>query len=113
MNIYSLLRELAKSVRAQNLFVAAKEVNGVYLFHNKVDFSKLQEIYLSQLYNYDSINRDIVLDNISKHVTDNEIYTDAYLIYKRKSIKKTIKDNKKSDVNLVVGKKISFPTKKV
>ena len=110
MTIYSKLRELAKSIRAQNLFVAAKEINGIRLFRNSFDFSKIQEIYLSHLYNYDSINRDIILDNISKHVFDSEIYEDSYLLWKRKNIK-TKKNNKKSDVNLVTGKKINFPKK--
>ena len=111
MDIYSLLRKLSQSTKAQNLFVAAKEINGIRLFHNSFDFSKLQEIYLSQLYNYDSVNRDIILEKISEHVCDNEIYTDAYLLWKRKNIKKTIKDNKKNDVNLVTGKHINFPKK--
>lgn len=113
MNIYSLLRELAKSINQQNLFVAAKEVNGIRLFHNSFNFSKIQEIYLSQLYNYNSINRDIIIEKISEHVLDSEIYEDAYLIWKQKNMKKgNIKDNKKNDVSLVVGKKINFPTKK-
>jgi hypothetical protein len=112
MNIYLKIRELAKSIRAQNLFLAAKEVNGIRIFRNSFNLSKLQEIYLSQLYNYDSINRDIILEKISKHVTDNEIYTDAYLLWKQKNIKKiNKKDNKQKDVNLVVGKEINFPTK--
>ena len=110
MNIYSLLRILAKSIKAQNLFIAAKEINGIRLFHNSFDFSKLQEIYLSHLYNYDTINRDIVIEKISKHVFDDEIYEDAYLFWKRKNSKKTnTKDNKKNDVNLVTGKHIKFP----
>ena len=108
-NIYNLLRELAKSIKAQNLFVAVKEINGIHLFRNNFDFSKLQEIYLSHLYNYDSINKDIVIDKISEHVIDNEIYTDSYLLWKRKNLKKTIKDNKQNDIHLVTGKKINFP----
>jgi len=109
INIYSQLRNLARSIRMQNLFVASKEINGIRLFKNSVDFSRLQEIYLSQLYNYDSISRDIIIDKISEHVTDNEIYADSYLLWKRKNIKKTdMKDNKQKDVNLVVSKKINF-----
>jgi hypothetical protein len=111
MNVYSKIRELAKSIRAQNLFVAAKEINGVRLFRNTFDFSKIQEIYLSHLYNYDAINRDIILEKISKHVLDDEIYEDSYLIWKRKNIKKTDKKDQKSDVNLVAGKYIKFPVK--
>jgi len=113
-NIYSKLRDLAKSIKHQNLFTASKEVYGIKLFHNNFNFSKIQEIYLSHLYSYDSINRDIILEKISEHVVDNEIYEDAYLLYKRKNIKKiNTKDNKQNEVSLVVGKKINFPTKKV
>ena len=110
-NIYSGIRNLARSIKAQNLFVAAKEIRGIYLFRNHLDFSRLQELYLSFLYIYDSINKDIVTDKISKKIFDSEIYEDAYLIWKRGNNKKTTKDNKKNDVSLVTGKKINFPTK--
>jgi hypothetical protein len=112
MNIYSQLRELAKSIRAQNLFVAAKEINGIRIFKNLYDFSKLQEIYLSYLYNYDAINRDIIMEKISEHVFDSEIMEDAYLLWKRKNMKKlNIKDNKQNELKLVTGKTIIFPEK--
>lgn len=110
-NIYSKIRNLAKSIKAQNLFVAAKEINGIRLFRNSFDFSKIQEIYLSYLYNYDSINRDIILEKISEHVFDYEIYEDSYMLWKRKNNKKE-KDNNQKDLKLVVGKKITFPTNK-
>jgi hypothetical protein len=110
-NIYSKIRNLAKSIKAQNLFVAAKEINGIRLFRNSFDFSKIQEIYLSYLYNYDSINRDIILEKISEHVFDSEIYEDSYILWKRKNNKKE-KDNNQKDLKLVVGKKITFPTNK-
>ena len=108
MNIYSLIRILSKSVKAQNLFLASKEIYGIKLFRNDFNFSKIQEIYLSYLYNYDSINKDIIIDKISKHVTDDEIYTDAYLLYKSKNINKTTKDNKQNEIHLVTGKNIKF-----
>ncbi len=111
MNIYSGIRNLAKSIKAQNTFIAAKELRGIQLFRNVMDFSKLQELYLSYLYIYDSINKDIITDKISKHIWDSEVYEDAYLIWKRGNNKKTTKDNKKNDVSLVTGKKINFPTK--
>jgi hypothetical protein len=110
MNIYSKLRELARSIRIQNLFVAVKEINGMRLFCNEFDFSKLQEIYLSYLYNSNAISNDIILEKISEHVFDSEIMEDAYLIWKRKNMKKiNIKEDKQKNVNLVVGKKINFP----
>jgi hypothetical protein len=112
--IYHKLRLLAKSITSQNLFIAAKEINGIRLFHNSIDFSKLQLYYISNLYNYDSINRDIIVENISKHVLDSEIYEDAYLMYKQKNRKKIdTSDDKQKDVNLVVSNKIKFPNKRI
>lgn len=108
--IYSKLRNLAKSVRAQNLFIAVKELQGVQLFRNNFDFSKLQEIYLSFLYMYDTINRDIIVDKISEKVLDCELYEDAYMLWRRKNNNKSEKEDKsKKDLNLVVGKNIKFP----
>ncbi len=110
MNIYSALRKLAKSTKSQNFFIAAKEVNGVRLFKNSYDFSKLQEFYLSYLFIYDSILRDIHSEGISKEVLNNEFYEDSYLLWKRENRK--TKDNKR-DVHLVPGKRIKFPRKEV
>ena len=101
---------MAKSIKMQNLFLAAKEINGIRLFKNSRDLSNIQNIFLSYLYNYNSINQDIVIEKISKHVFDNEIFEDSYLLWKQKSIKKiNINDSKQKDVNLVVGNKINFP----
>ena len=111
-NIWDNLCELAKSVRYQNLFTASKEIYGIKLFKNNIDLSNIQSIFLSWLYNFDSLNRDIIIDNISKHVLDNQIYWNSYLLWRRKNNKKiNIKDNKQDDVHLVVGKKINFPEK--
>jgi hypothetical protein len=111
-NIYFKLRNLAKSIRYQNLFTTCKELHTIRLFKNSMNLSNIQNIFLSHLYNYDSINRDIIVENISKHVLDEYIYTDAYLLWKQKNInKKTIKDNKQKEINLVVGREINFPTK--
>jgi hypothetical protein len=113
-NIYTKLRELAKSIRAQNIFIASKEINGIHLFKNQYEFSKLQEIYLSYLYNYDSINRDIIIDKISEHVLDSDIMEDSYLLWKKKNIKKiNIKDNKQNDLSLVTTRKIKFPKREI
>jgi hypothetical protein len=114
MDIYTKLRELARSIKAQNLFIAAKEIHGIRIFKNMYDFSKLQEIYLSYLYSCDAINKDIIMEKISEHVFDSEIMEDSYLIWKRKNFKKiNVKTDKQKDVSLVVGKEIKFPAKKV
>jgi len=112
-NIYSKLRLLAKSVKAQNLFVSAKELQGIRLFRNVVDFSKLQELYLSYLYMYDSINRDIIIDKISNKIYESDIYEDAYLLFKKGNKKDEKKDNKNSEIHLIMGNKINFPKSEV
>jgi len=112
-NIYEKLENLAKSPRIQNLFAAAKEISGIRLFHNSYDFSRLQEIYLLYLYNFDCINRDIIIDKISKQVLDNKIYWDSYLIWKQKKPKKNTKENKLRELNCVVTNKIKFPPKEI
>jgi hypothetical protein len=110
-NIWGNLCELAKSIRYQNLFTASKEIHGIKLFRNSMDLSNIQSLFLSHLYNFDSISRDIIIDKISKHVLDNSIYWNSYLIWKNKGTKKTTKDNKLNDVSLVTGKHINFPVK--
>ena len=106
MNIYQSVRNLAKLPRFQNLFIASKEI-GIQLFTNKIDLSKLQEIYLNYLYMYDSIFKDIAYYNISKKIIDNEIYEDSYILWKRENKKEKIDNNK--DLHLVPGNRINFP----
>jgi hypothetical protein len=109
-NIYSKLRNFSKSTKAQNLFVAAKELSSIQLFKNRFDFSKLQEIYLSYLYMYAAINRDILIDKISEKVMDCELYEDSYMLWKRKNMNKTDKkDSNKKDLKLIPGKTVKFP----
>jgi hypothetical protein len=111
-NIYDKIIELAKSVKAQNIFCAAKELNGIRIFKNTHNFSQLQEVYLSYLYSFDSLNRDIIVDKISKHVMDDKIYWDAYLVWKKQSLNKNGKrDNKQRELSLVIRKDITFPSK--
>lgn len=109
-DIYSDVKNLAKSTKSQNFFVAVKEVNGLRLFKNVFDLSKIQLMYLSYLYMYDSINRDIIVDKISKHVLESDILEESYLLWKRSNNKKLeSKDNKKSEISLIVSNKINFP----
>jgi len=111
MNDTSLLARLAKSVQYQNLFTSAKEINGIYLFENHTNLSKVQDIFLSYLYTFDTINRDIVVDNISKVVLkeDTDIYWQAYMMWKRnKGTKETKKENSERYMSLVPAKKIKF-----
>jgi len=112
MNIYQSIANLAKSTKYQNLFLAAKEINGVNLFNNNLDFSKIQELFLCYLYNFDIINKDIITDKISKHVLDDEIYWESYMLWRKDfKYKKGKQQDSKSNLHLVTSKKINFPKK--
>jgi hypothetical protein len=113
MQIYNAVINLAKSVRAQNLFAISKEVNGIRLFKNSHDFSKLQEIYLNYLYTFDLLNRDVIVEGISKKVIEDEIFWESYLLYKKSNKKKEEKPDKQKAVSLVAGKNIKFPKREV
>jgi hypothetical protein len=114
MDTYNNIIELAKTIRYQNLFLASKEVSGIRLFKNTFNFSKIQEIFLSYLYTFNTLHQDIMSYNVSEHVLDNEIYWDSYLLFKRKN-----KGNKKEDtmtdtthdLRLVAGRTIKFKKK--
>lgn len=85
MDTYRILRQLAKSVEMQNLFIAAKDLSQISLFKNREELSKIQSIFLNYLYFYDNLNKDIIMYNLSEKILLNEIYEDAYTIYKRKN----------------------------
>ena len=110
-NYWIYLRKLAKSIRYQNIFVATKEQHGIQLFKNISEFTGIQETFLSLLYMYDLINRDIVVDNISKKTLEKDLYADSYMIWKNKKGKKEDKSNNTNDLHLVTGKTIKFPKK--
>lgn len=115
MTINSSLRKLAKSTYYQNIFYSSKELHNIQLFRNKCDFSQIQTMFLNYLYMYDSINKDILLGDVTSKVLNSEIYEDAYWLWKTSKDKKNTKDNKKktkkgqSEVNLTLANKIKFP----
>ena len=83
MNI-NIIRKLAKEIKSLNLFSASKEINGIKLFHNDTDLSKIQELFISYLYFYYNLNMDISMEKVSKKVLENEIYEDSYSLYRNK-----------------------------
>jgi hypothetical protein len=109
MNL-DILRKLAKSTKYQNLLVASKEQYGIALFANYCDFSNIQEYFLGLLYQYNTINEDIVIHKISKAVLTKDIYTDSYLTWKREKGFDTSKKSS-SATQLVATKVIKFPKK--
>jgi hypothetical protein len=113
MNIYLLLKNLAKTNRAQNIFLASKEINGIRIFKNTTDLSRIQEFYLTWLYTYDMISKDIMTDKINKEVLNDEVYEEAYLLWRKerkyKEENKSQEKNTKKELHLVSGKTINFP----
>jgi len=111
MNI-DLIRKLTKSIKFQNLYQATKEINGILLFKNSTDLTLLQEVFLSYLYFYNSLNAEIEINKINKKIFDNFIYEDAYMLWRREiGYDKESKD-KKRDIHIAFhNKKMKFKEK--
>lgn len=112
MNYNYYIRKLAKSTPIQNQFIASKELFGVKLFANEYDFSKIQQDFLTYVYFYYNLFQDIYTNQVSKKVTDNDIYEDAYSYYKAN--KKEKPENKTTGKRTLEGSfskdnKIIFP----
>jgi hypothetical protein len=117
MNFEKYLRKLAKSISAQNLFIAARDMSSIKLFKNSINFSRLQQEYLNYLYSYYNIYQDVYSNKVSAKVLDEDIYTDAYLYYRSKYKKNSLdkSTNKKRKLSAVFAKdntKIKFPENK-
>lgn len=108
MNVYKIIRTLAKSNKYQTIYSNSKEGN-LRLFQNIYNYTDNQILFLNYLNFYSGIYTDIALDYVDEIVLNNEIYEDAYLYYKRKSRggdkkdKETIKpkSNKQSESSVV------------
>ena len=95
------IRKLAKDYKHLNLFTTAKDIGSIKLFRNSTDLSRLQQIYLSYLYFYESLMTDIGLKKIDEIVLTDSIYEDAYSFWKRKKgFEIDKKTEKKTDKNL-------------
>lgn len=92
------LRALARSAEYQTLYNRAKDLR-FKLFDNNKNLTKLQITFLNLLETYAALYQDIAMgeDYIDEDVINNDIRTDAYLVYKRK--KRTDKKLKKKKRN--------------
>jgi len=115
INFNYYLRKLAKKSEILNQFVASKEINGIRFFENELNFSKLQNTFVSYLYFYYNLYQDIAMKKVSEKVLNNEIYENAYSYYKSKeeNIKKEGKTNTTRKFSGIFSKdnKIKFPEK--
>ena len=84
------IRKIASSAKYQNLYAHAKEINGIKLFRNEVDFSGIQLVFLRYLSLYHNLYTELAMDkpNLSEAVIIDTIRCDAYLYWKNR------KDNK-------------------
>jgi len=88
LDLLKSLRTLAKSSYYQTLYSLSKDLR-VKLFVNDYDFTNIQLTFLHYIALYSNVSMDIALGEVDEIVLDNDIYTDAYLMYKNKKDKKT------------------------
>jgi hypothetical protein len=79
-----IIRKLARSRKWMLLYARSKEISGIKLFENEIDFTTLQILFLQYLELYNSLFIDLALkeENISIWVIDDDIRCDAYLYWK-------------------------------
>ena len=82
-NFYHYLRKLAKSPRFQTLYSIEKPI-GIRLFSNRTDLSQIQLTFLNYLNMYNILTTDIYMDEVKDIVLKDDIYEDAYFVYKNK-----------------------------
>ena len=95
MDTNKLLKKLAKQTKYQNLLSVVKEINSLHIFKNAMNLSKLQELFLSYLYFYHDIFTDVFLHKIQKDIAEDDIYVEAYAMWKREKGYDTEKKDKK------------------
>jgi hypothetical protein len=81
----SLIRKLAKGDKYQSLFSYAKDLR-FKLFLNEEDLTEIQIMFLRYLTFYSSIYMDIALGDVDDRVLENDIYEDAYVMYRNKNL---------------------------
>ena len=98
MNI-KLLKKLARSNKYQLLYSQAKELSNLRLFNNEIELSKIQLLFLNWLSVYNMLLTDLANKEkyISEEVINDDLRTEAYLVYKEYMRNQDGKPNKKTD----------------
>jgi len=91
-DVIDIVRKLAKTDYYQSMYSCAKELN-MHIFVNTTDLTQLQLWLLSYMGMYSTINLDIAMGEINERVLENDVYEDAYLMYKKKQFSKDLKKN--------------------
>lgn len=90
------MRKLARSDKYQMLYNRAKEIGTLRLFQNDFDLTKAQTFFIYYLELYSSLYKDLSSKEpyITEGVIDDDIRTDAYLLWRRKFKYKEEKESK-------------------
>ena len=94
------LQTLARSNVAQTLYRHTKEIGSLRLFNNDTDLSHLQILYLYYLSLYESLYTDLSMgeEYLTENVINDELRTEAYLLYRKVNRKNKNKPNNKKSV---------------
>ncbi|MHA1437988.1 MAG: hypothetical protein ACTSPD_10460 [Promethearchaeota archaeon] len=104
----SPLRTLARSNKWQTIYARAKDLN-INLFNNVADFTAIQIEFMYWLELYHTLYTDLGMNEplISNDVIEDDIRTDAYLLYrsriKFKKDKQVNKNKPRANVNIGQG----------
>lgn len=92
--IHNVIRKLARNNKYQSLYARAKDLGNLQLFSNVKDLTSIQFMFLDWLEIYNSLYSDIAMNekNIDFDVIEDDIRTEAYLLWRREQRKK--KDTK-------------------
>jgi hypothetical protein len=93
-NVKSNVRILANNDYYQTLFSYLRDGMPVKLFTNDSEFTDIQLMFLKYLSFYSTINIDIALGEVSNKVLEDEIYSDAYMMYKNKNDRKKMEETR-------------------
>lgn len=106
---YKILRKICRSVKHQTIYSRTKEIGSLKLFENTNDLSKTQIIFLQWLEIYHSLYMDLAMEKIyiSEDVINDDLRTEAYLLWRRKHKKE---DNKNSSEGNKLANKMGIPS---
>ncbi len=96
-----LIRKLARSYNWQFIYTRAKELGSIKLFNNETDLTMFQMLFLRWLEVYQVLYSDINNNEryIDKEVIEDDIRTEAYLLYRSKKKNKEDKDKGKKKID--------------
>lgn len=98
---YNSLRKFSRSIRWQTLYARAKEIGSLKLFNNTSDLTKMQLLVMQWSEIYHSLYEDLAMNKryINEEVIEDELRTDAYLLWRRKNKDKDIEKKETKPTN--------------